>query len=273
MSGASGQAVALLRWHGGSAGFRPTAEPGEIRVIDSWLVDGGRVLAFDAHQRRFGLACGALAGIGRERTREFLLAAMTRVPGEGRWFPRAELVDVAGDHRLQLRIRPAPPREQSVRLWISPSPDTRTNPAVKGPDLDWLATQRKAAVAAGADEAVLLSADGHVLEGSATSIMWWRGDMLCAPPEDGGLLPGTTRNLLLDAARAAGIPVAFETRTPAALAGLEVWAVNALHGVRPVTTWTGTDLAPGPGNRAPRWQLYLDELSRAVRPVPAEAFR
>jgi branched-subunit amino acid aminotransferase/4-amino-4-deoxychorismate lyase len=263
----------VLRWHGGSTGFRPTAEPGELRVVDSWLVDGGRVRAFDAHERRFGLACGALAGIDRERTRVFLLAAMTRVPREGRWFPRAELVDVAGDRRLQLRIRPAPPQGHSVRMWISPSPDTRTTPAVKGPDLDWLAAQRKAAIAAGADEAVLLSADGHVLEGSTTSIMWWREDTLCAPPEDGRLLPGITRNLLLYAARAAGIPVAFETRTPAELADLEVWAVNALHGIRPVTAWTGTGVAPGPGNRAPRWQLYLDELSRAVRPGPAEAIR
>lgn len=248
-------------------------EPGEILAVDSWLVAGGRVRAFGAHVRRFGAACRALAGIDADRTREFLLDAMGRVPGEGRWFPRAELIDVAGDPRLRLRIRPAPPRGHSVRLWISPSPDGRTNPAVKGPDLDWLAARRQAAVAAGADEAVLLSADGRVLEGSTTSILWWHGDTLCAPPQDGRLLPGTTRELLLDAARAAGVPLSLRSPLPSELDGLEVWAVNALHGIRPVTAWVGAGLAPGPAHRAPRWQEYLDGLVREVTPGPAGAAR
>ncbi|MBO0776260.1 MAG: aminotransferase class IV [Actinobacteria bacterium] len=266
---ASGEHV--LRWHGASAGFLPPEEPGEIWAVDSWLVDESRVRAFGAHERRFGRACGALAGISRARTRDFLLAAMARIPSRGRWFPRAELVGIAGNPRLQFRIRPAPPRADSVRLWISPSPDARTNPAVKGPDLDWLAAQRKSAVAAGADEAVLLSRDGHVLEGSTTSILWWRGDTLCLPPEDGRLLPGTTRKVLLDAAVVTGVPVSFTSVPPARLGGLEVWAVNALHGIRPVTAWVGSGIAPGPANRAPRWQVYLDDLAREVTPGPAEA--
>ena len=250
----------LIWWDG--AGFRTAEERGEIRVVDSWLVADGRVRAFDAHVRRFGGACAELAGIGREHTREFLLAAMARVPGQGRWFPRAELACVAGKPRLRLRVRQAPPKGHSVRLWISPSTDGRTNPAVKGPDLDWLAAQRKAAAAAGADEAVLLSPDGLVLEGSTTSILWWRGDTLCAPPSDGRLLPGITRELLLHAVEAAGAPVSLAGAPPAGLAGLEVWTVNALHGIRPVTAWAGTGIVPGPADQAPRWQEYLDELSR-----------
>ncbi|MBO0804885.1 MAG: aminotransferase class IV [Nocardiopsaceae bacterium] len=261
----------LLMWHGADAGFRAAREPGEVRVIDSWLVDDGRVRAFGAHERRFGAAIGTLAGIDRERTREFLLAAMARVPAGGRWFPRVELADVAGSPRLRLRIRPAPPQGHSVRLWVSPSPDARANPEVKGSGLDWLSAQREAAVAAGADEAVLLDADGRVLEGTATSILWWHGDTLCAPPEDGRLLPGITRELLLDAADAAGVPVSFRAPLLAELDGLEVWAVNALHGIRPATAWVGTGIAAGPALRALRWQVYLDGLGREVRPGPAEA--
>jgi branched-subunit amino acid aminotransferase/4-amino-4-deoxychorismate lyase len=277
---------ALLWWDGARAGFRPAGfraagfraagERGEIRVIDSWLVADGRVRAFDAHERRFGRACAALAGVDRERTREFMRAAIARVPAAGRWFPRAELADVDGvdgNPRLRLRIRPAPPRGHSVRLWISPSADARTNPAVKGPDLDWLAAQRKAAVAAGADEAVLLSPDGRVREGSTASILWWRGDTLCAPPADGHLLPSVTRELLLRAVEAAGYPVSISSAEPAGLGGLEVWTVNALHGIRPVTAWAGTGIVAGPAQRAPRWQAYLDGLSREVRPGPARAAR
>lgn len=266
-----GEGEMLLRW--GEAGFGPAGEPGELRAADSWLVRNGRVRAFGAHERRFGRACRELGGISRERTREFLLASMARIPSAGRWFPRAELIDVGGDARLQLRIRPAPPQGHSVRLWISPSPDSRANPAVKGPDLGLLAALRRAAVDAGADEAVLLSGDGRVLEGSTTSILWWSGDTLCAPPEDGRLLPGITRELVLDAADAAGIPVSFRGAAPADLDGLEVWAVNALHGIRPVTAWVGTDITAGPAQRALRWQVYLDELGCEVRPGPAEAVR
>lgn len=261
----------LLRW--GASGFLPAREPGDLRAADSWLVTDGRVRAFDAHERRFGRACGDLGGISREQTREFLLAAMARVPGRGRWFPRAELIGVGGQPRLQLRIRPAPPQGHSVRLWLSPSPDTRTNPLVKGPDLGWLASLRRSAVDAGADEAVLLSGDGHILEGSTTSILWWSGDTLCAPPQRGRLLPGVTRELLLDAADAAGVTLSFRDASPAELAGLETWAVNALHGIRPVTAWIGTGITAGPAHRALRWQVYLDELSREVRPGPAEAVR
>lgn len=261
----------VLRW--GDSGFLPVRDPGDLRAADSWLVADGRVRAFDAHERRFGRACRDLGGITRERTREFLLAAMARVPARGRWFPRAELVSAAGQPRLQLRIRPAPPQGHSVRLWLSPSPDARTNPLVKGPDLDWLASLRRRAVDAGADEAVLLSGDGCVLEGSTTSILWWSGDTLCAPPESGRILPSVTRELLLDAADAAGVTVSFRDASPDELTGLETWAVNALHGIRPVTAWIGAGITAGPAHRALRWQVYLDDLGRAVRPGPAEAVR
>lgn len=258
----------LLRW--GDSGFLPVRDAGDLRAADSWLVADGRVRAFEAHERRFGRACVGLGGISREQTRAFLLAAMARIPSRGRWFPRAELAGVGGKPRLQIRIRPAPQQGHSVRLWLSPSPDARTNPLIKGPDLGWLASLRRAAVEAGADEAVLLSGDGHILEGSATSILWWNGDTLCAPPERGRLLPSVTRELILDAAGAAGVAVSLRDASPAELAGLEVWTVNALHGIRPVTAWIGTGITAGPAHRALRWQVYLDELSREVRPGPAE---
>ncbi|MGH3169658.1 MAG: aminotransferase class IV, partial [Trebonia sp.] len=173
---------------------------------------------------------------------------------------------------LQFRIRPAPPRAGragragTVRLWVAPGPDGRKHPDVKGPDLDWLGDRRQAAVTAGADEAVLVSPGGHVLEGATTSILWWRGDTLCAPAEDGRILPGTTRAILLDAARSCGVRVIFESAVPASLDGLETWTVNALHGIRPVTAWVNAGVSAGPATRAPRWQAHLDGLAAEVGP-------
>jgi branched-subunit amino acid aminotransferase/4-amino-4-deoxychorismate lyase len=254
-----------LRWTGASDGFEPADAPGQVQIADSWLVAEGQVRAFGAHARRFSAACAGLFGIETGQTREFMYAAAARLPAQGRWFPRAELVLASGTPRLQLWIRPAPPPGRTIRLWLPTTPDTRTCPRVKGPDLDWLARQREAAVAAGADEAVLVSRAGRVLEGSTTSILWWRDDKLCVPGDDAGVLPGITRLILLDLAAAIGVPIVFSSPVPAELAGLEVWAVNALHGIRPVTGWVGADIEPGPVRRAARWQRYLDEFTAPIR--------
>ena len=254
-----------LRWTAAGDGFEAADQPGHVRIVDSWLVAEGWVLAFEAHAQRFSAACAELFGIATEQTREFMHAAAARLPAEGRWFPRAELALAAGTPRLQLWLRPAPPPGRTVRLWLPAVPDARTCPRIKGPDLDWLARQRKAAVAAGADEAVLVSRAGRVVEGSTTSILWWRDDQLCAPGEGASVLPGITRSVLLKAAAASGVPVVFSSPVPGELAGLEVWAVNALHGIRPVTGWVGADIEPGPALRAARWQRYLDEIAAPIR--------
>ena len=223
-----------LRWTRG-IGFRPTDDPGDVLVVDSWVVNDGRVRALDAHLRRFTAACdklyGACAG-------EFTRAVAAEMPESGRWFPRAELALVDGSTRFQLWLRPAPATGRTVTLWVPGEPDQRTAPRIKGPDLDYLTRLRESANAEGADEAVLLSPEGSVLEGTTTSILWWRGGILCAPPPDAPILPGITRSLLLEGAAATGIPVRHEYATPSELADLEVWAANALHGIRPVTDWT-----------------------------------
>jgi branched-subunit amino acid aminotransferase/4-amino-4-deoxychorismate lyase len=148
-----------------------------------------------------------------------------------------------------------------VRLWISDAPDGRYRPAVKGTDLGYLLGLRRLAVAKGADEALILSREGRVREGSTTSILWWRGDTLLAPPLSADLLAGVTRELLLDAVTTRGLCVASESPAPAELDGIEVWAVNALHGIRPVTGWLGARIKAGPAVRAARWNAYLDGLT------------
>jgi branched-subunit amino acid aminotransferase/4-amino-4-deoxychorismate lyase len=192
-------------------------------------------------------------------------AVCSRLPARGRWFPRVELVLTGGMPQLQLWVRPAPPPLRAVRLWIPEGPDLRARPRTKRPDLEWLARQHAAAQAAGADEAALLTRSGCVLEGATTNILWWHGDELCTPPEDAGVLPGITRLILLDLAAFIGARITFHCPEPAELAGREVWAVNALHGIRPVTGWIGADIEPGPALRAGRWQRYLDEFAVPIR--------
>jgi len=250
-----------LRWR--DPGWEPVGD-GDLAglcVVDSWLMHDGYMRAPERHARRFAAACAETCSIPPGQTTEFFWSAVARVPLSGRWFPRVELVEVAGMPRLQVWIRLAPTRGDTVRLWAGPAGDRRTRPVVKGPDLGHLADLRAAAVEHGADEALILSAAAGVLEGASTSILWWRDDVLCAPPQNGRVLPGVTRAVLFQLAAAAGIATRCETPSPADLDGLETWAVNALHGIRPVTGWLGTPVRPGSADRLNEWNVRLEQTA------------
>ncbi|MGW1375716.1 aminotransferase class IV [Streptomyces sp. NPDC002446] len=254
-----------LRWDDAAAALRPAGPPGTVHAIDSWLSAEGRVRGLPLHNRRFAAACQALGGPPQPQVAAFFRAAAARVPTTGTWFPRVELAAEEGELSLRLWIRPAPALGESVRLWTADGPDRRARPDIKGLDLDRLTALRQRAMAAGGDEALLLDGAGRIVEGSTTSLMWWRDDTLCTPPATPRRLASVTRELLLAVAAAQGVRTAHETPTPRELDGLEVWAVNALHGIRPVTQWTSAQVSAGPAVRAARWRGHL---SRLAQPVP-----
>jgi branched-subunit amino acid aminotransferase/4-amino-4-deoxychorismate lyase len=230
---------------------------GRLLAADSWLVEDGRVRALGRHLDRFRAACAVRGGVTTDELERFLTGCTAEIPGTGRWFPRVELRPAG----LGLLVREAPPRRTRIGLWVDESGDRRAFPGLKGPDLDLLAAVRERAIEAGADEAVLVAADRTVLEGSTTSLLWWRGGTLCAPPPEAAILPGVTRALILSEARRRGIPIRYELCRPAGLDGLEVWAVNALHGIRPVSTWLSCGITPGPALHAPAWDAWLTRHS------------
>jgi branched-chain amino acid aminotransferase len=65
---------------------------------------------------------------------------------------------------------------------------------------------RLEAVRAGADEAFMLNARGHVAEGTTDNVFVVRDEMLFTPPASDGALEGITRSAVLDLARDLGIP-------------------------------------------------------------------
>jgi branched-subunit amino acid aminotransferase/4-amino-4-deoxychorismate lyase len=228
-----------------------------LLAADSWLVDDGRVRAVERHWARFAATCGEH---GVERTALAGLRADVELglPARGRWFPRVELHE---DGELDFRVRPAPPREPSVVAWIADVPDPRRAPRRKGPDLERLAALRERAAAHGAGEAVLSDADGRLLEGAFTSLLWWEGETLCVVPDDAPILPGVTRGLLIELARERGTSVVQRRPVPQALAGCETWLVSALHGIRAVTAWEQGGPPAGAARRAASWQRLLDDFA------------
>lgn len=252
----------LLSWSPGGGLTPVPASEGPLLVADSWLVRDGRVRAYDRHRERFLRACGECGGPGPRRLTEFWQDVTAALPRTGEWFPRVELA--AGARELRLRLRPAPPLGTEIRLWAVGRTDPRTAPPRKGPDLDVLAEVRARAIDAGAQEAVLVGPSGEVLESPTAGVLWWEDDTLCLPPPALPVLPSVTTALILERAGQLGVHVDRRERTVAELDGREVWAVNALHGIRPVTGWVGEDLKAGEAVRAAEWREWLEGLGERL---------
>jgi branched-subunit amino acid aminotransferase/4-amino-4-deoxychorismate lyase len=228
-----------------------------LLAADSWLVVDGCARAVERHWARFFASCSE-HGVEPEALAAFRDRVERALPAGGRWFPRVELRE---DGELALRMRPAPPREPTVVAWIADVPDPRHAPRRKGPDLERLAALRERAAAHGAGEAMLVDADGRLLEGAFTSLLWWEEETLWAVPDEAPILPGVTRALLIDLARESDTAVAHRRPAPQELAGRETWLVSALHGIRAVTSWADGGPAAGAAPRAATWQRLLEDLA------------
>ena len=86
----------------------------------------------------------------------------------------------------------------------------------------------------GADDAVLLTADGFVAEGTAWNLFWWDNGSLRTPPESLGILPGLGRQRLMELTRVEEAKV-----RPEQLAGRSVFLVNAVRGVVEIGSLNG----------------------------------
>jgi branched-subunit amino acid aminotransferase/4-amino-4-deoxychorismate lyase len=228
-----------------------------LLAADSWLLVDGRARAVERHWARFFASCSE-HGVEPEALAAFRRRVERTLPARGRWFPRVELHE---DGDLAVRVRAAPPREPTVVAWIADLPDPRRAPRCKGPDLERLAALRERAASFGAGEAVLADADGRLLEGAFTSLLWWEGETMCALPDDAPILPGITRALLIELARRRNTPMVQRRPAPRDLAGRETWLVSALHGIRAVTRWTLGGPPAGDARRAATWQRLLDDLT------------
>ena len=100
---------------------------------------------------------------------------------------------------------------------------------------------REEAHAARADEALLVSPAGHVLEGAASNVFVVRPDgVVLTPPLDADVLPGITRALVLSLCPSLGIEVR-ELRLPLDAVELadEVFLTNSVQEVVPVAELCG----------------------------------
>ena len=119
---------------------------------------------------------------------------------------------------------------------------------------------RQQAIDQGAVEAILVR-DGQVNEGAASNLFMVKGGVLVTPPKGPFLLPGITRDLILELAAANGIAHREAKISPQDLtAAEEVWLTSSTREILPVTRLDQRPVADGkPG---PLWRrmmgLYQD---------------
>ena len=215
----------------------------------------------------------------------FLHDARAQIADYGEGWPRLELLrdGHSPEPKLELKLRPLPELSDTIELRTAGQIKTE-HPARKGPNVARYAELNHELGA----EALLLDKRGNVLEGTTTSLVWWPSEP-DGPEPYGGIVASdrrvrsVTEALLVEAGggrlvgtkpnrKRIGQPQP-RSASPGQLAGhgqvvrLEVWAVNALHGIRVVTAIDGVSM---PKPNEPRLQWFRDALDRTWQPVRAE---
>jgi len=238
-------------------------------LFETLLAKGGELVAAEAHLDRLAAGCSTLGlpapdrGLARRLMTEAVAAApaprlavrLTLTAGSG-----GRGLDRPAAPALRLFARADPIAEASgpARLAVSSVRRNAGSPASRLKALAYLdnVLARREALAAGADEALMLNGAGEVACAAAANIFWVREGRLFTPALDCGVLAGVMRAAVLEIAGRMGIAAA-EVRAPldAMAAADEIFLTNSLVGVRPVAALDGRT-PPGGG--------FAQALRRAV---------
>jgi D-alanine transaminase len=239
-------------------------------------VYGGRLFRLEHHWQRLQRSLDAVEidnPLSRGEWHEVLARLVKDEPGE--------------DHFVYLQVtRGVAPRDHSFPMSIKPTVfayaqelkpvgrdviDTGVA-AVSMQDIRWqhcdikatalLANVllRQAAAERGAVEAILVR-DGQVTEGAASNVFIVHHQELVTPPKGNFILPGVTRDLVLEIAAAHGIPAREQAFSEQQLLSAdEVWLCSSTKELLPIVQLNQTPVADGrPGRVFQRmYELYQD---------------
>ncbi|MDD1650393.1 MAG: D-amino acid aminotransferase [Methylococcaceae bacterium] len=130
---------------------------------------------------------------------------------------------------------------------------------------------RQEAVENGASEAILVR-DNQVLEGAASNIFIVQDGTLITPPKGSEILPGITRDLVLELAHEQGIPAIERHFTLAELKSAEeIWLTSSTREILAVVELDGQPVSSGkPG---PLWKILqsaYQDYKQKLRNVSAD---
>lgn len=234
-----------------------------LRLERHWarLSEGARLLDIPLPLDAPGLAAAArelLLANGVARGEAALRLTLTRGPG-----PRGLLPPERSTPTLLLAAFPAPEPAPPVRaVLVKGVRRNELSPASRIKSLAYLdqLLALREAVAAGGEEALLCNTAGRLACASTANLFLVVEGRLWTPSVGEGALPGVTRAVLLERARAQGI-LAVEAEVPRHLLARaeEIFTTNALRGIRAVASVDGRSIAgPCPGPLTRRLQELLE---------------
>jgi len=145
------------------------------------------------------------------------------------------------------------------------NPPRALDPAIKSCNLlnNILAVQE--AQKRGALEPILLNETGEVAEGASANVFMVKAGVVLTPPLDAGLLPGVTRQVVLELGRSLGVPMREEpVAVKDLLAADEAFLTSTLKEVAPIATIDTRPVGPGrPGPVTLRLLRALREYAPA----------
>jgi para-aminobenzoate synthetase/4-amino-4-deoxychorismate lyase len=215
-------------------GRSPTPDP-SIGVFETMLVVDGTPIELDRHLERLAASVEQLYRAGLpDGAAEVVQASARGVElGRLRLDARPDAAEVALEARA-VAIDAAillPPWERGAELATAEVVDWHG--AHKWADRALLDALDKAAAPA---TALLVDANGAVLETTRANLFAVRPDgSVVTPPADGRVLPGVTRSLAIEIARAAGVEVVeAEIKRADLEAASEIFTTGSVRGVEPV---------------------------------------
>jgi D-alanine transaminase len=114
---------------------------------------------------------------------------------------------------------------------------------------------KQSASEAGANEAIIVS-EGQVLEGSSTSVFAIHQGTISTPPNSRQILPGTTRDAVLELAQDQIPSQVRSISVDELLRADEIWIAAATRDVLPITRLNGNPV--GSGKPGPLWQRMTE---------------
>ncbi|MDP0398218.1 aminodeoxychorismate lyase [Tsukamurella strandjordii] len=238
--------------------------------FETVLVRGGRPLKARAHLDRLA---GSAAALGLP------------APNDGAWWAAMEraavlFAEAAGegvDGALRLvytRGRESDPSTPTAYVTVSPVPEralaarrdgvsaitlNRGYSTELAQNAPWLLMGAKTlsyavnmaatryAAEQGADDVIFTSSEGRVLEAPRATVVIARGRTLVTPPDEQGILPGTSVRALFDAAHDKGVETAIEPLFPVDLVMNDgVWLISSITLCARVHTLNGRALPDAP---------------------------
>jgi len=243
-------------------------------AFETLRVYGGTPFAWEAHRDRLHHTAETLGFADavpedlRERVDETLAAndlddaylklSVSRGVQPGTLDPQPEV-----DPTVVVVVKPLPRGgRDGERVWESPATvqtvRTRRVPSEAVPAdikshnylngiLGRLELHRSAGEGEPADECILRDIDGNLAEGATSNLFFVTENGLRTPSAELDLLPGVTRDVVMDLAREEGFPVETGAYSLDALRNAdEAFLTNSTWEIRPIETVDGIDVGAGP---------------------------